>query len=233
MSAKYTFKLRNIDLHKVHAMYGFIISNPKVTYLEDLDSFKSISFLDEAKITRNCDVSMIDLYTQKTPSGNGSNCFWCKHPFEGNALGCPVSYISKQLTKSYHSCINNKQYIIKETLSTKKMQEICGDILGPVYVTYGVFCSFNCCMAWILDNKHDKLYDMSKTMLLKLYKDITGEITTSIKPAGHWTKLDCYTGDVSIEDFRKDFSRVSYYDYGNVVFIPTGKLYEKAINFSI
>ncbi len=47
-------------------------------------------------------------------------------------------------------------------------------------------CSFNCCLAWIRDNKHDRRYDESEMLLQKIYsKSQHGLSDTALKPSPH------------------------------------------------
>ena len=78
------------------------------------------------------------------------------------------------------------------------------------YLTDGIFCSFNCLIAYIYDNSHDAFYSESKMLTYNMYKDIVGKETKKIKAAPHWRLLKEYGGPFSIIDFRKSFNVSEY-----------------------
>jgi hypothetical protein len=235
MSTKYKFILKNIDLPKVHTNYGIKLSienNIQTTMLADLYKPRSdiISFLDEAKKPHVCNLSMVDMSNGIEVSFfNKHNCFWCRHPFNTKGVGCPIKYMDSQAVKTYYSPINKNTYTIKENISERKAKQL--KVKPGTYITDGIFCSFNCCQSWINDNKHNRLYDLSKTLLLKLYKDMTNKKITEILPAPHWRILDKYTGDINITEFRDGFNKIEYEYHGTIITNTLGKLYEKKIKF--
>ena len=235
MSTKYKFILKNIDLQKVHNNYGIKLPDKsnmhQTTMLTDLykDHNNIISFLDESKKPHVCNISMIDMSDSNEHNLLKCSCFWCRHPFNSKAIGCPVKYTDSQAIKTYYSPINKNTYTIKENISEKRAKNL--NVKSGTYITDGIFCSFNCCQAWINENKHDRLYDLSKTLLLKLYKDMTNNQVKEILPAPHWRILENYTGDINITEFRKGFNKVEYKDHGSVTINTMGKLYEKKIKF--
>jgi len=118
-----------------------------------------------------------------------------------------------------------KDYYVKE-----KVQFFDRDY----YVTDGVFCSFNCTMAFILDHKTNPLYLFSINLLMKMYYDTFLETAPTLEPAPSWRLLMTYGGHMTIEDFRKNFSKVEYQDIDNILVPfpqskPIGILFEKQI----
>jgi hypothetical protein len=101
------------------------------------------------------------------------------------------------------------------------------------YVTDGIFCSFNCCMAFINENKHNKLYANSKMLLLQLYNTLNETNRELINSAPHWRTLKSYGGFITIEKFRQGFTKYVYEDHGSVVETPgfnaMRTLYEESI----
>ena len=59
------------------------------------------------------------------------------------------------------------------------------------YETDGVFCSFNCCKAYITENKQNTMYNNSEISTIKsvYFNTIMGTKTTVINPAPHWRLL--------------------------------------------
>lgn len=98
----------------------------------------------------------------------------------------------------------------------------------------GAFCSFNCCMAFIQDEKNP-VYRDSTTLLLKLYNSMNEEKIDEIEPAHHWRKLSSYGGDMTIEQFRENLNKIQYVNHGMYVDFPRvqslGLLFEERLRF--
>jgi hypothetical protein len=247
--SKYTLILSNINIEEVNLKYGIISNNINIadnpnttTKLSELKTEKGtpevISFLDETKKSHNCNVSMIDFNAKLNINLLRYHCFWCKNPFETKPIGCPVNYVSNQAIKKYHSHISKDTYTIKENITASRKEKIKDNNIviqtSPYYETDGVFCSFNCCKSYILDNKHNKLYDKSLILMTKLYNEITNTKNCVISSAPHWRTLEQYGGHLNIIQFRDSFNNVDYECYGmtkNIKFLPIGTLFEEKIKF--
>ena len=265
-SSKYVFSLKGINTEKIDQKYGItIVSNisqnvdqplntTTITELSDMNKDASIdivSFLDESKRLFQCNVSMIDFYNNNCiEKMKGYNCYWCRHAFSSNPIGCPINYVSSKVVKSYHSEVSKDDYTIKENITKYKSDKIEGVDLfmtknksnikinkDEYYTTDGIFCSFNCCKAFIKDNKHNNMYEQSDSLLVKLYKDmnIGTDKIIKINPAPSWRLLKEYGGHLIIEQFRENFNKCTYDFYGTIniqsFFKPMGMLYEEKINF--
>ena len=103
------------------------------------------------------------------------------------------------------------------------------------YSTDGIFCSFNCCKAFIKDNKHNKLYENSDMLLNKMYQDMYDVKTIVINPAPHWRLLNEYGGYLTIQQFRDNFNKTTYESHGVIrntdIFKPIATLFEEKLNF--
>lgn len=163
------------------------------------------------------------------PKNTDICCFWCRHQFEGIPLGCPITYKNNQIEKNYYSEITKDNYIIKENIDNDRFKITKNNISFPDYKTKGIklveknyfisdgiFCSFNCCLAFINDNKGNSLYDNSKSLLLHIYHNIGGSVDELI-PAPSWRLLKVYGGQLSIEHFRKS-SSTNLYKQINVIY---------------
>jgi hypothetical protein len=262
MEKKYLFTLKGINTEKVDQRFGITIMsninempyNPpcNTTKISDLSSNKNIpeiiSFFDDAKKSHKCSVSMVDFHTQKEiVSGNCCNsydCFWCRNNIPSNvvAIGCPIKYIPTQAVKSYYSEISKDYYTIKENITVKKTQELDiseDDRLEVInknyYLTDGIFCSFNCCMAYIRENRNNSMYVLSEMLLLKMYNDIYPSHIPLIEEAPHWRKLRQCGGDLSIDQFRHSFNKIEYKNHGYassvINFKSIGVLFEEKLKF--
>ena len=251
---KYPFTLKGINILHLNTTYGIKTTEPYVeedvnlnkntTRIVELDKVRGtpevISFLDESKKLHTCYVSMIDFQSKMYVNLLRYHCFWCRHPFDTQPIGCPIRYVSSQAEKKYHSQISQDTYRIKENITSKRYQNISETDqlslkIGEYYETDGVFCSFNCCQAWINDNKHNILYNMSSTLLTKMYNNMMGTKMIIIHPAPHWRLLEQYGGHLNIMKFRESFNKIEYKYHGITKqipnFLPLGNLYEENIKF--
>lgn len=251
---KYIFTLKNVNISKINHTYGLKILSidlneddnlsTHTTKLTELNAEKGtpevISFLDESKCLRTCYVSMIDFQSRMDVNLLRYHCFWCRHPFDTRPIGCPIKYISSQAEKKYHSHISRDTYTIKENVTAKRRKDLnkskeLSIKIGEYYETDGVFCSFNCCSAWVNDNKHIRLYDNSTMLLMKMYNTMMGTKMVIISPAPHWRVLEMYGGHLNIIKFREGFNKIDYECHGNTKtvpnFLPLGTLFEEKIKF--
>lgn len=243
-NSKYFFTLKNIDRNNLNKNYNITFDNDEkkfTTNINNLDNIKrsigTTSFLDESKITHVCRISMIDFSTRENISSLNYNCFWCRHPFNTIPIGCPVNFVPSQATKQYYSNISKDIYTIKENITTKRKDMIKNNGEFKIsennyYETDGIFCSFNCCKAYINDNTHNTFYNNSKMLLMKMYKEIVKDDNTIyINPAPDWRILKEYGGHIGINTFRNNFRRIDYKNHGCVKILPLGHLFEEKIKF--
>jgi hypothetical protein len=247
----YKFTLKNINVDDIYTKFkiatGKQISsqeeltpineliNQPITKISDLHSESTrhtISFLDESRKNLKCNI--VAIY----PDSNAKyNCFWDRHPFSNDPLGCPVNYVYPSTTKRIISEINKNGYMIRQSYisSVYSSKDDFNTDACSYYEIDGNFCSFNCIQAFINDNIHNKLYCNSAHLLLKMYYDISNSEIKEIKPAPHWRLLEEYGGPLSIEKFRESFNVAEYEYHGNIhnipKFSPVGMLFNKKIMF--
>lgn len=253
---RYTFTLYGVNIIKVDQKYSIVhVANEdeaiplNTTKIGDLDIIRKtpniVSFLDESKQLKRCTLSMIDFQTgnsvQQT-QGLRYKCFWDREYIPDNVtpLGCPIKYISKKATKTYISEISKEKYSIRENVTVYKANELTDRKDGRLevdgvdyYETDGVFCSFNCCMAFIQspEAKHNPLYRYSEMLLLRmwsLFNDSSEPV--QILPAPHWRTLREFGGHLSIEQFRESFNRIQFINHG-IRFSSLGYLFEDKLKF--
>jgi hypothetical protein len=238
----------------------------KLTELLDINKpnkpLEIISFLNESKQIYQCNISMIDFSSGKEIISLKYKCYWCRHLFNSYPIGCPINYVSSKSIKSYYSEVSKDMYTIKENITRNKsafynsdnknipfnftvIKDDQNNVLTinkeEYYNCDGVFCSFNCCKAFIKDNKFNSLYDQSDILLNKLFIDImkytNPDLSTkavTINPAPSWRLLEEYGGHLNINEFRENFNKVSYEFHGIIrekIFKPIGHVYEEKINF--
>jgi hypothetical protein len=251
--------LEGIDVQKIEEKYNLtIVSNidstrdpvQKTTNLADLITSKKketlVSFVDEKN--KNNDIIFIDVHDGRRIGecsvGNKIiRCHWDRYPIPHDIypLGCPIRYVSNKVTKSYYSEISKCVYRINESVTTKmeeKAVNLKDDRLemfeNNYYDTDGIFCSFNCCMAFIDSQAHDPMYTDSEILLVNLYRKINQIKIPIITRAPDWRLLEENGGTMKIEKFRKGFGTVEYL-YKGMVSPPRmqsiGRMYEEKIKF--
>jgi hypothetical protein len=274
----FPFVLKGINTELIDQKFGFtLVSNLNIekmplniTKIIDLSINKNvsecISFIDEAKKSHKCNISMIDFTSMKEMSNDFNfscyDCFWCKYPIPENviAIGCPLKYIPNQAIKRYYSEISKDTYTIKENITVNKFKTLSNyieeqneekedlNIPNPkkleisnknYYLTDGIFCSFNCCMAFVnyqKSGKNSSMYNLSEMLLLKIYSEIHPSIKTPlIDEAPHWRQLKKFGGDMTIEEFRSSFNKMEYKQHGFITDFPTfksiGVMFEENLKF--
>ena len=255
LSGKYVFQLTDIDVNKICRKYGLVdgVSDEdttpdplpsNTTLLADLNQDRvipnSLSFLDELKKPHKCMVSFIDSHSEYEIGHLESKCFWCRHSFTNPAVGCPISYVPARVVRRHESAVSREVYTIKENVTSRVAARLANERDSPWledtahYITDGVFCSFNCCQAYINDNKHNSLYDESTTLLARIYNKALSKTNVKVSPAPSWRLLTDYGGELSIDKFRESLNKVDYIHHGectNLSFRPMGTLYEQKLKF--
>jgi hypothetical protein len=169
-------------------------------------------------------------------------CFWDRNVIPKNIqpIGCPIKFIPDKIVKTYHSEISKEKYSITEYITCEKIKNLKMDNITVenknYYLTDGIFCSFNCCIAYIqsFENKKNPLYRFSENLLMKMYNEINPEDENmEIIPAPDWRMLTDFGGSLSIEEFRESFNKIRYVYHGiyEIKNLSIGNLYEDQIKF--
>lgn len=190
--------------------YGFDKSPlSKTTRISDLQN-KDIAFQKDVKTTYQVKVSSTAF---KKPSSTSYTCFWDTCEFSHVPVYCPVQLKVSPEMKEYTSTINNKVYRIQDTINTalEKGQEVFVD---------GIFCSAECCLAFIRAHRREQLYKDSEMLLYYVYQ------CSNIKPAPHWRLLEKYGGNMTVDAFRKSFVNLTY-QLDGLFFLPLYYLYRE------
>jgi len=253
-----TFTLKNINPKQIEERYGIIIESnlgdipaPKFTTpidglsLHNADN-KLFSYLDESKKAHRCFCTMVDTLDHKLPQKTTKHCFWCRNPFSTIPIGVPLRYVHSQSVKTYYSEITKDNYTIRENISIEKRKQLeqlnntlsdidISVVKNEYYITDGLFCSFNCAYAHILDNEQKPEYKLSKALLVGMYEQLYN-IPFTIYHAPDWRLLQQYGGHLSIDEFRDQFNKIEYIDLNNrFTHLPvqhnSSKLFEQKIKF--
>lgn len=101
-----------------------------------------------------------------------------------------------------------------------------------LFVTYGVFCSFNCIKAHVQNHEHDAKFSNSIRLLALMYTTVTGKITpVTIDAAPHIALLSIYGGNMSELQYKQTFNRIIYTEKGLIQMFPITTLYEEEEKF--
>lgn len=255
---KYLFTLENINVEDVYKTYGIPMivgmtitdneySEPlhdTITRVDDLtipDHPEIVTFLDEMKHPVKCIPVMIDLSGNDVSEISNIDCWWCRHPYNTRPIGCPIRYVPHQVVKTFYSDISKDKFTIREKIPKYKKDKIAdlrdktmSVIENDYYETDGIFCSFNCCKAFINAHTHNPMYDDSKNLLVQMYNDIFDTKVKSISPADDWRLLKTKgNGHLTIEKFRENFNHISYKYHGYIKtkMHPITHLFEQKLKF--
>lgn len=241
LDVKYNFKEYK-EKNKAYNMKGTSsINKTKLYDFKDNSCF--YSYIDEAKSDHICLLTMHDVVSnQNLPKQTNLSCYHCHHGFSNIPLGCPIDFKNSKIYKNYYSEITKNNYILQESIVSTNQNRpnhpsYFQTEVQPLnyYVTDAIFCSFNCCKAFIQNNKNIPIYTQSEYLLNKIYKDLF-ETTEKfhIEPAPDWRLLEKYGGPLSIDEFRKNFYKIDYITKDEYMtnlpsFKSIGFVYEKKI----
>lgn len=231
MATKNHEKYKSIDLSGV--------DRKKIKNNHGIETHEKIKIYDEIK-----HVKELWTYPRNIKEGSTIRCHWDHHPFDGIGIFCPLSYRPKQVAKIGlnevkqrsgigvgDSIFNN--FVIKENIPRLKdistlLNKNLIEITDAYYEVDGVFCSPECCLAYINDEKTkaggSKFVDSERLLHFML------GLTTKISPANNFRLLNVYGGNLTIDQFRKNNKSIKYEYYGTTVLIS--HLFEKKINLS-
>lgn len=209
---KILFSLKlSSPIEDLYSKYELSFEEQNTTNIEPIETVDSLSFIDESRKIHKCMLSSIDF-----SNANLYCCFWCRHPFTTDPIGCPVKYIPNVVSRSFLSEITKEKFIVRENISKNNYSSTNTDTFTEVndyYETDGIFCSVNCCYTFILENKKNPLYVDSEYLLHKIHFDID-KTDAKINPSPHWRLLKVYGGTLDISSFRSNISRLEYVKKG-------------------
>lgn len=193
----------------------------------------NVSFINLKKKKVKCPISTVEVENKK-----GVDCWWCRYPIPSDCIPvcCPVRYHHNQITRTTANIkVKESVHIIRQCLTSeesKKYKDEEDFQHKNFYETVGFFCSFNCCFRYVLEKEkvRDTLYDDSRKLLYRLYTELYGKPVTEFVPSPDWEILEKAGGSISISDYRKAFTTVSFEFYGNVRFLPLMKICSKNVN---
>jgi hypothetical protein len=125
---------------------------------------------------------------------------------------CPISFKPHTHYKSIKTAKCNIDIIDSVTMSSINEHGMKSSQLEMGSMTMiGVFCSAPCVLAWIIDKKHDAQYHNSQHYLSVMVGH------KMFEPAPHWSCINAYGGQYSIDEFRSISGIVHHVDWGFAV----------------
>lgn len=211
--SKNSFILHGVDVKEVNQKYGLNYDSQPVesTSIDDLYTNRNDFIYPYIDLSKRFYLTMVDSMTRKQICA--SYCFWCRHPFTSQAIGCPIRFHPRKVKKSMVSELTGETYELTQTITEDTKTP--DSTIDAYYETDGGFCSFNCCLAFIRDNAHNPLYQSSEELLMKMYIEIFNvdySVVKRINPAPSWRLLKEYGGFMTIEEFRSSFQTHIYVD---------------------
>lgn len=222
---KYVFSLKVQNLSELHSKYNIEFITNKTNIEETISS--ELHYHDELRKIHKCCMSAVQ-YSKS----NEYCCFWCRHPFSSTPIGCPIEYSPRVISRVYNSEITKDTFVVNESIASNqeiKDQHILKTKESEHYESDGIFCSLNCTLAFAIENKHNPTYSKSVMLVHKIYNEIVENKTSSLIPSPSWRMLKEYGGNLSIEEFRKNFQRISYENRGihRLAFRPIAFVFEE------
>ena len=173
--------------------------NEEVTELPINKSHTMYTFYDINKNKIQMWVTMVDFIDQKyLPLITDKPCWWCGYSFKSCPLGLPIRYYP-------HSSSGQTSDVVEKFLKTRNLPVDTNNF----FETEGLFCSFPCCKAFIMDQPFNSRYKKSTTLLSLLYYKLYGKCVF-IPKADSWKLLEKWTGPLTIEQYRSSFGKFIY-----------------------
>ena len=101
--------------------------------------------------------------------------------------------------------------------------------LNGVFSVYGCFCSFNCALAYLID---ENIYCKSTiiSLLKYMHRIIYPGVSDNIEPSPSWKVLSCFGGILEIDEYRKNLNNklVEY----KLIFPPITSIIPKVEKFN-
>jgi len=153
-------------------------------------------------------VNMWDLHqNQAMPRYTTKKCWWHRDSFKTHPLGCPIAY---------HPNVTEGE---KKDAFVAKMKEYnIESHTNDFFETEGIFCSFPCVKAYIMDmckKNSGGRYQESCTLLMLLQYKIFG-VTYEIPTAGTWKVLEDWCGHLTNEEYMQTLGKLAYEETSNI-----------------
>ena len=153
-----------------------------------------------------------DSSSSTASSFHSSFCWWCKsalgekknQPF----ISCPVRHICRQVKSEYTPANSQNVFVIQESLSRNVKLQDDNRVIEkkPFYHVVGAFCGYECCLAFIFDNRlHKPIFSQSQVLLNKILFesndiDTVNPNTFVLEKAPHWSTFSWFGGNTKLKN---------------------------------
>jgi hypothetical protein len=166
-------------------------------------SKRSIMFLDPHRCKVKFWGTMSDLTLNgPLPRYTNNPCWWCRNKFSSHPIGCPIRYNYQK-----NSGIDKER--IEEVMTDLNLSLENGN---DFFETEGMFCTFPCVKAYIIDQiarTKSATYRKALTLLTLLYFKLIGTLE-KIPIAGTWKLTTDWGGHMSPLEFRASNGILEY-----------------------
>jgi hypothetical protein len=149
-------------------------------------------------------LDMAQSLVELTPNfASTKRCMYCTLSVPGKVVGCPIHLISEHVDIKH----NDKRS-------------------ADEYVTYGVFCSYNCAKAYALTKEHDPTFTNSSKYLSIMVMKEYGTVVNVI-PSPPIELMSAYGGYMTNEQYRTEIGKVRYVSNGTTIMHPLTLVYTR------
>lgn len=206
------FTLKNINANDILlGYYGIssddveeiqetILDEPKKRSSKSLKKY--IEFVSQHEVLLKFWIRMFGMSGSLIPQYYSKPCWNCRATFNSHPIGCPIEYYSIETLNE-----TDKELILE------KFKELNLSRIKDFFITEGIFCTFSCVKAYILESlsrSKSSKYKSSLTLLTLLRFKITGEISIIPLPSGSWKDTIEYGGFMSPAKLREDSGTLTY-----------------------
>lgn len=142
-----------------------------------------------------------DTFTVNLTPKLAKKCMYCTLDISGQTIGCPT-----------HPIVEYKDIKHNEKNSSNE------------YMTYGVFCSFNCAKAYAQSKENEQLFSQSCRYIEIIARREQGEPMTII-PSPPKELLRVYGGYMTEEQYRAELGKIQYIPNGTTITHPLTLVY--------
>lgn len=164
---------------------------------------------DELKCLRVCNAS------SNERSCKEFWCFWCRLDYDTAPIHIPLRYRPKQVAKAFIGKVSSETYVIKGNVQAN-CDTTNFEVSEETFEVDGVFCSYECALAFILDNRHNSEYAQSETLLYTMFRKNNPDAPL-FSVASHWRLLKRFGGHLSREEFKASCGKFKY--AGKIIFV--------------
>ena len=174
------------------------------------DAVETITLQDELKCSRLCNASS----NERAPKEFW--CFWCRLDYASTQpVHAPLRYRPKQVAKAFIGKVSSETYVIKGNVQTR-CDTTNFEVADETFEVDGIFCSYECALAYVRDNRHKSEFAQSETLLYTMFRANNPDAPL-FAAASHWRLLKRFGGHLSREEFKASCGTFKY--SGKIVFV--------------